>query len=434
MKKVALSKRNDLLPLHDAARSGDLDEINRLLEQGALVNDVTGVGKTPLHVATLQRQTEAARLLIDRGANVNAVDGDQETPLHISTRRRHIEGVRLLVERGANVDVHDHGGMTPLHMAARNRNMGIVRLIIDSGADVNATDHDGTTPLHIAARNGQVDAVRLLIERGANVDAANRHGSTPLHIAAIRDNFQVVGLLLDRSANIDMVREDGFTPLHVASGRGRIDIVRLLLERGANVNLLNANGHSPMDLASEQGHYNVVELLGISLFRAPPGWMPLHYAAANGLVTLAKHLVAKGESVIEQDANGKTPLEYAYDGVHIDLIQLLASSATVPIERLHIIAVNIFRECDNEKIDRLIANAELYHITLSPDDATENTLLLNELAAQYAPFNCYICRVDRIASKRFALPCGHQLCRDCESHVKRKSHGRKECGLCRGKY
>src|SRR5215813_10888413 len=66
-------------PLIQAARTGSLDTITRLLDSGADVNRPGPTGDdweaTPLQHAILARQSGAVRLLLDRGADPNRVAG-----------------------------------------------------------------------------------------------------------------------------------------------------------------------------------------------------------------------------------------------------------------------------------------------------------------------------------------------------------------------
>ncbi len=299
----------------------------------------------------------------------------------------------------------------------------------------NLTSLEDMTPLHIAAYGGSTDIVRLLLNHGANVNAEDLNGNSALHFAARKGQTDVARLLLDRGANMEACALDGSTPLHVASSFGYIDFVGLMIERDANVHALNHHGGTPFDMAMRNHHQGIVALLKDAMIRCPDGWMPLHYAAAQGHLEAVKTLMERGQSVTAVDQSSKTPLEYAYENAQIEIIDFLGDSSPSPsIKRLHTIAIEILSTCDEQKVDRLLMNPEKYHITLHSEEANETTLLVTNLTAQHTPFNCYICQNDRVSSKRVVLPCNHTLCRDCESRIGVKPHGLKECGLCRGRY
>src|SRR5690242_4893994 len=76
---VACDEQSAESPLIQAARTGSLDTIERLLDSGADVNEAGPTGDdwdaTPLQHAILARQPRAVRLLLDRGADPNGGAG-----------------------------------------------------------------------------------------------------------------------------------------------------------------------------------------------------------------------------------------------------------------------------------------------------------------------------------------------------------------------
>ncbi|TRZ05708.1 hypothetical protein HGM15179_021399, partial [Zosterops borbonicus] len=60
----------DRTPVHEAARRGEILQLQQLIESGACVNAVTYDSITPLHEASLRGQTQCVKLLLDAGAQV----------------------------------------------------------------------------------------------------------------------------------------------------------------------------------------------------------------------------------------------------------------------------------------------------------------------------------------------------------------------------
>lgn len=149
-------------PLHDAAKAGDIAQIELLLSQGADINQ--GGLATPLYFAINTEHAEAAKLLIERGADVNK-QSTWGAPLHAASSRGMTATVALLLDRGADPNVQWQQ-MTPLHVAARNGRLEVVRLLLDGGADVNATTHLDEPALHFAVMFEHQDVADLLRERG----------------------------------------------------------------------------------------------------------------------------------------------------------------------------------------------------------------------------------------------------------------------------
>ena len=109
-------------PLIQAARTGSLDTINRLLDSGADVNLAGPTGDdwdaTPLQHAILARQSGAVRLLLDRGADPSRVAGpNAPAPLLLAAGDTDPTFVNLLLAHGADPAIEGEGGITPLSRA-----------------------------------------------------------------------------------------------------------------------------------------------------------------------------------------------------------------------------------------------------------------------------------------------------------------------------
>ena len=89
-------------PIIEAARRGDVVELERLLEQGADVNSSRGDGMTALHFAAEQGDGEVVRILLRAEADVGAGTRiGHYTPLHLASRGGHVAVAKSLLEAGA---------------------------------------------------------------------------------------------------------------------------------------------------------------------------------------------------------------------------------------------------------------------------------------------------------------------------------------------
>ncbi len=184
---VALEHCPDLVPLlvelgavldaPSAAYLGRLDELTAHLDDGASLDDASGVDL--LSWAALGGAPGTARLLLERGADA---DGGA---LHAAASGGRLELVRLLLDAGADVDRRDPdtGGL-PLHAAVSagtEQSWEVVRVLLAAGADVNATTNDGASALDIsrvaAARHRRGDAGRATAN-DALADLLVSHGAT----------------------------------------------------------------------------------------------------------------------------------------------------------------------------------------------------------------------------------------------------------------
>ncbi len=127
--------RDKDLGLRRAIRKGQLEEVERLLADGADVNAAKGrYESTPLMLAAVRGDVRVLRLLLDDGADVNARDSDGWTALMGATVEGHLETVILLLDSGSNVDATNRKGDTALKMASAMNHSAIAKVFRERGA------------------------------------------------------------------------------------------------------------------------------------------------------------------------------------------------------------------------------------------------------------------------------------------------------------
>lgn len=97
-------------PLHKAVRSGGLDAIQLLLDNGAYVDGMCNCNHTPLGLAVIQGRAEAVKLLLKHG--VIAVDAKNSIGnkfiivgkhMLYAHEKRHAEVLEILKQHGAKL-------------------------------------------------------------------------------------------------------------------------------------------------------------------------------------------------------------------------------------------------------------------------------------------------------------------------------------------
>ena len=121
-------------PIHDAAKAGDVEKIERLIAEGVDVNHTDLADKTPLHWAADAGHTEIVQVLIAKGANIDARDFTNVTPLQLGILGEHAAIVGLLVANGADVNATDADGVSVLDDATRKGNPAIIKILDDADA------------------------------------------------------------------------------------------------------------------------------------------------------------------------------------------------------------------------------------------------------------------------------------------------------------
>jgi ankyrin repeat protein len=205
-----------------AVDSGKLKAVRHFIqvETRVDVSDTTDFfHPTALHSCVDGGYIEIARLLIDNGATMSAVNGLGWTPLYYAVNHGQSNEalVTLFLAAGADISATCNWGHTLLLTATMCASASMMQLLLHRGADPTTRCYDGGTLLHCAAKFGTAEKVRIFLRAGLNIEATNRSGETPLHCATHRatqsDRGGVVKALLESGANIHAIDNGGLTPL-----------------------------------------------------------------------------------------------------------------------------------------------------------------------------------------------------------------------------
>ena len=210
------------------------------------------------------------------------------------------------------------------------------------GANPNAPGPDGTTAIMWAAANDDLELVRALIKAGANVKLKNQFGTSALTEAAIIGSAPIIDALLKAGADPNTKNPEGETPLMAVARSGKVEAARRLLDAGADVNAKEDwGGQSALMWAAAQSQAEMVKFLASQgadvnargvirqwerkvITEPRPkdmnkgGFTPLLYAAREGCVECARHLIAAGADPDLEDPDRVTPLNMALLNLHFE--------------------------------------------------------------------------------------------------------------------
>jgi ankyrin repeat protein len=198
-----------MTPLTAAAKEGDLTLINKLLYEGAKIDEPSSGkwGGTPLYWSLFDCKYEAAELLLAKGANVNLTDSFGSAPLYMAVCCENVDPslIEHLIQKGADINYRNKSdGWTSLHYAISSRSDDVARLLIEKGANVNALADDGTTPLILAVKTDSVFIAKLLLEKGADVDWSDFHKKNAMSYA--KGLFSKKKKMIQLLQNADSIR------------------------------------------------------------------------------------------------------------------------------------------------------------------------------------------------------------------------------------
>lgn len=169
---------------------------------------------------------------------------------------------------------------------------------IKEGVNLNVPTCDGDNPIFILAdcEDVSMELIELMVKNGANIHAGDIENYSLLWHAIDLNNFELVDYLIEkgvdknqRSSNPNM----GCLPIH---GCNSLEMIKKLDKEGFDLEVVCNNG--------------------LNL---------LHWAARNNYKEMAKYLVENEKIEINQkDVFGKTPLDYAKEKFHFDVIDIIS--------------------------------------------------------------------------------------------------------------
>uniref|UniRef100_A0A673HU37 BRCA1-associated RING domain protein 1-like n=2 Tax=Sinocyclocheilus rhinocerous TaxID=307959 RepID=A0A673HU37_9TELE len=130
---------NGETPLHLAAIKGDVEEVRKLLAQGADPNLKDNAGWTPLHEACNLGHLGVVEELLQQGALLNTPGYQNDSPLHDAVRNGQIAVVKILVERGASQSVLNMFGLQPVDYALTPEMQEVLRMAPEAPHPVTTT-------------------------------------------------------------------------------------------------------------------------------------------------------------------------------------------------------------------------------------------------------------------------------------------------------
>jgi ankyrin repeat protein len=315
--------------LHIAVRSGNLNEVNKLLASGVDVNARDGLGSTPLLDAAWSGNADMARVLLQHGADVNAAHREAgSTALEYAVLTGHTAVVKLLLAAGADTTRRYRYDQTVLHLAAARGFPQILESLVSSQAAINPVDANGNTPLDEAVLHNQMASIRFLISHGAEVKYTHAtDGRGPVHEAAIKGFSSILPLLVDAGANPVRRDRSGQTPLDLALAYKNVNVVAALLNLGSRISESQAAADEAMETAVLKGQVEIVRILLDSGFEinkpTANGSTYLHDAALKNQKKVAELLLRCGARLDALNQTGGTPLHDAALGGSVDVINLL---------------------------------------------------------------------------------------------------------------
>lgn len=199
-------------PIHHAAYYGDIEAIDRLLQEDA---------------GLLNAQFRGRPSVLLTGH-----DAAECTPLMLAAYRGHDAVVARLLAVGANTNLQSHYGCHATNWACKDNHASTLTLLLDAGTPIKSERRGSWSAFKEAGLYGYTDCVAVLLDRGGDA------------------------LEID-----DSVTYWRSTVLIHATEHGPTQIVRLLLQAGADPTIENWRQHTPLDDAQRLNHQPCIAIL-----------------------------------------------------------------------------------------------------------------------------------------------------------------------------
>lgn len=110
-------------PLHIVAASGYIQNLDNLINSGALIDAQDLQGRTPLFLAAENGHEPCCSKLLARGADPNKKDAHGHSIMEVAARGGYLSIIRQLLAWGANINpILGHCASTPLQAAVESSN------------------------------------------------------------------------------------------------------------------------------------------------------------------------------------------------------------------------------------------------------------------------------------------------------------------------
>lgn len=181
-------ERDQREALVEAAESGDLELVQRLIRFGVDPADYPSNSSSVLEIACQEGNIDVVQFLlydasIGIAPGVARIESMGRRAIHIAAKKGNDSIVGLLLTAGLSPDVRDPDNMTPMHLAAARGHIAVAEVLLKFKADVNTKGINDATPLHQAAKQGKAQMVRFLLQKEADPTSRDRQRKTPKEVA-----------------------------------------------------------------------------------------------------------------------------------------------------------------------------------------------------------------------------------------------------------
>ena len=269
-REMAMRKATDanMPPLVEAIKSGDLEKLRFLLDNGHSPNEVQRYTTSDLfHEVQSAIREMFGNGILAKGAmeQFRMVNGGeqehvQKTPLELAVQENRENMVRLLVERGADLT---QNGDELIFTAIKVQNYSMLSYLVEAGVRLEEIQR---SICHLFSfLEGLKNPELLTIVDRLQIDF-KKYGGEPLRTAVWGGDRMLAEYLIQNGADIDYHKPDEMfpyasTPVIEAARQNDFHMVRWLVGQGADITIPDKYGDRPYTLALQNKNQEMAAYL-----------------------------------------------------------------------------------------------------------------------------------------------------------------------------
>ncbi len=133
---VGCSQPKATMPLFDAARDGNVEQVSANIRAGSDVNARGATNRTILMIAIVGANKEIIDMIMAKKPDVKATDERGWTALHLAAANNMPDLAEELLKRGADINARNSDKTSPYHMALLYRNNQVALMLKAKGCDL----------------------------------------------------------------------------------------------------------------------------------------------------------------------------------------------------------------------------------------------------------------------------------------------------------
>eukprot|EP01080_Neovahlkampfia_damariscottae_P000132 gene132-4378_t len=291
---------------------GKFEEFQRVFKENKNTMNINMISNktTLLHSAAKNNQPEILDFLIENGADLNILDTMERTPLHMAVSHGNSECVLILLGSSCRVNERDKYGYSPLYIAIKHHKFEIADILLLFNGDINFKKIDGSTILHNCFVHSNEKGLRYILNispiKKLIYNPKDSNGETPLLKAMYTDDVKLLKIFLTEKRSevkLNVQNTNGENIFHIAAKKNSFKSLLYLMSLDKTlINLIDVQ-----DLTSRK-------------------FYPIQLAIQNSSEEVFQILISNGCAVNVKDAKGNTPLHYAVQNSNLNYATKLLKS------------------------------------------------------------------------------------------------------------